>query len=240
MGTRVFSIVAYLGFVAAFTYFVLFCAGIVAPKTVDSGAPGPVAVAIVVDLGLVVAFGVVHSVLARASVKALLRRWVPAAAERSLYVAVASVQLAMICALWMPLPAIVWSASGVLASALAVTQALGWGFAFASTFMIDHLALFGLRQGLGLAPPSQSQSLQTPLAYRIVRHPLYLGMIVGLWSAPVLSAGHLLLAAAMTAYVLVGIRYEERDLVRQFGDAYRSYRARVRKLVPVPRREVGP
>jgi protein-S-isoprenylcysteine O-methyltransferase Ste14 len=134
----------------------------------------------------------------------------------------------------------VWSASGALAIVLAVVQALGWGLALASTFMIDHLALFGLRQGLGLASPPQSQSLKTPLAYRLVRHPLYLGMIVGLWSAPVLSAGHLLLAAAMTAYILVGIHHEERDLVRQFGDAYAAYRARVRKLVPVPRREVGP
>ena len=238
MGTRVFSIVAYLGFLLAFTYFVLFSAGIIVPKTVDSGAPGPVPAALVVDLGLIAFFGVGHSLLARRSVKALLRRVVPAAAERSLFVGVASLQLATICALWTPLPGLVWRAPGALATALAVVQALGWGLALASTFMIDHLELFGLRQGLGLASPSRA--LQTPLAYRLVRHPLYLGMIVGLWSAPALSAGHLLLAAGMTAYIVVGIRHEERDLVRQFGDAYRGYQARVRKLVPVPRREVGP
>ena len=238
MGTRVFSIVAYLGFLLAFTYFVLFSAGIIVPKTVDSGAPGPVPATLVFDLGLIAFFGVSHSLLARRSVKAILRRVVPEAAERSLFVAVASLQLATVCALWMPLPGLVWRAPGALATALAVVQALGWGLALASTFMIDHLELFGLRQGLGLASPSRA--LQTPLAYRLVRHPLYLGMIVGLWSAPALSAGHLLLAAGMTAYIVVGIHHEERDLVRQFGDAYRGYQARVRKLVPVPRREVGP
>ena len=238
MGTRIFSIVAYLGFLLAFTYFVLFSAGIIVPKTVDSGAPGPVPATLVFDLGLIIFFGLGHSLLARRSVKAILRRVVPEAAERSLFVIVASLQLATVCALWVPLPGLVWRAQGALAIALAAVQALGWGLALASTFMIDHLELFGLRQGLGLAPPSGA--LQTPLAYRLVRHPLYLGMIVGLWSAPALSAGHLLLAAGMTAYIVVGIRYEERDLVRQFGEAYRGYQARVRKLVPVPRREVGP
>lgn len=238
MGTRVFSIVAYLGFLLAFTYFVLFSAGIIVPKTVDSGAPGSMPAALAIDLGLIAFFGIAHSLLARRSVKAILRRVVPEAAERSLYVLVASVQIAIVCALWMPLLGLVWRATGELATVLAVVQALGWGLALASTFMIDHFELFGLRQGLGLAPASRP--LQTPLAYRLVRHPLYLGMIVGLWSAPVLTAGHLVLAAAMTGYILVGIRYEERDLVRNFGDAYRAYQGRVRKLVPVPRREVGP
>lgn len=234
MITRTFAIVAYLAFLAAFGYFVLFAAGVAVPKTVDSGAAGSRGVALVVDIGLVVAFGVVHSLLARAPAKALLLRVVPEAAQRSAYVAIASIQLAMICALWMPLPEVVWQASGGLGLAVAVVQVLGWTLATASTFAIDHLELFGLRQGLALrSPPS---GLRKPLLYQLVRHPLYLGIIVGLWSAPRLSLGHLVLATAMTGYAMIGIHFEERDLIRRFGDAYRAYQARVRKLMPIPRR----
>ncbi len=234
MVRRVFAVVAYFAFLSSFSYFALFCAGIIVPRSIDSGPVAPLAAGLPIDLALVAFFGGVHSLLARGWVKALLRPLVSPAANRSFYVLVASVQVGLICLLWQPLPGVVWRATGVAALVLAALQAVGWGLALCSTFLIDHLELFGLRQGLGLSPANPK--LRTPFAYQLVRHPLYLGMIVAMWAAPVLSTGHLVLAACLTAYVLIGIRHEERDLVRHFGDAYRAYQERVPMLLPIPRR----
>jgi protein-S-isoprenylcysteine O-methyltransferase Ste14 len=228
---KAFAVVSYVAFLAAFAYYVLFAVGVLGPLVASFGGPWT---AVLVDLALIAFFGVTHSVLARAPVKHALGRFVPAAAGRSLFVLIASVQLALICALWQPLPGLIWRVEGLLGVALAAVQAVGWLIALASSFLIDHLALFGLRQGLGLG--SGRDRFATPGLYRLVRHPLYFGVLVGLWVTPAMSAGGLLFAAGFTAYVLVGTRLEERDLVRHFGDEYRAYQDRVAMLLPFRRR----
>ena len=228
---RAFAVVAYLAFVASFTAFAAFVCGLLPAR---GGAPEGALAAIEVDVALVALFGVTHSLMARQGFKRVLTRAVPAAAERSLFVLVASAQLAFLTWAWRPLPGrTVWAASGRAAAALSGVQVLGFAIALASSFLIDHLELFGLRQAFSRRAPS-APSFRTPALYRHVRHPLYLGFVVAFWSAPAMSAGRLCLAAAFTAYILVAIRLEERDLVRVHGERYRRYQRDVPMLVPVP------
>jgi protein-S-isoprenylcysteine O-methyltransferase Ste14 len=230
-----FGLVSYVVFLATFTYFVGFVAGWGVPKSVDGGATTAPAAALAIDFGLVAFFGVVHSVMARARFKRIWTRVVPTAAERSVYVLIAALQLALVFWQWRALPSpTLWSTRGAAALVLVALQGLGWTLALASTFLIDHFELFGLRQSLGRT--ATVGRFRTPLFYRWVRHPLYLGMLIALWSAPTMSAGHALLAALFTGYLLIGVRHEERDLVRTFGEAYRRYQAEVPMLVPLPRR----
>jgi protein-S-isoprenylcysteine O-methyltransferase Ste14 len=221
--TRVISVVAYLAFNLVFVYFIGFVAGVGVPKTIDDGAPTRFAVPI--DLALVAFFGAVHSVMARAWFKRVWTRIVPNAAERSVYVLVATAQMALLCWQWRPLGPTLWSTSGALAFVLRMVEALGFAMVIVSTFLIDHFELFGLR-------PASAPRLRTPFLYRWVRHPLYLGIVVGLWVSSTMTLGHLLLSVSMTAYILIGVRHEERDLVRMFGDEYRAYQARVGCLLP--------
>jgi protein-S-isoprenylcysteine O-methyltransferase Ste14 len=230
---RGFGIAAYAASFATLNYFIAFVSGMGVPKTVDSGAAGGVPAAIAINLLLVAFFGVVHSVMARPGWKRAFAKYVPPAAERSLYVLIASAQLALLAWQWRPIPLPIWQTTGVLALALRSIQVLGWITLFASSFFIDHFDLFGLRQAFE-RPPS-STVLRTPGLYRWVRHPIYVGWLVGMWSAPSMTAGHALLASLLTLYILVGIRHEERDLVRQFGDEYRRYQREVPMLVPAPR-----
>ena len=244
-----FGLAAYVVFFATFLYLVAFVGDLPAalagawpaladlvPRTVDTGGPAtapPIAVAI--DLALVLAFGLQHSVMARLGFKAWLKRLLPAAAERSVYVLLASAMLMLLFWQWRPLPAVLWSAGTAVGIAIGWTVfAAGFALVLLSTFLIDHFDLFGLkqvwRQFSGRQPVPAK--FVTPLFYRIVRHPLYLGFILAFWGGPVMSAGHLLFAAAMTGYILVAIQLEERDLVRQLGDTYADYRHRVPMLVP--------
>ena len=229
---RLFALGAYVVFVGVFTYFIGFVTGIAVPKAIDDGVAASAPLAVALDVGLVVFFGAVHSAMARASFKRAWTRLIPPAAERSAYVLVASAQLALLCWLWQPPTRVeLWHAAGAPALALRAGSLLGWAIALLSTFLLDHLELFGLRRGA-----ATSAGLRTPWLYRWIRHPLYLGMLIGLWVTPTMTVGHLLLAAAMTVYVLVGVHHEERDLVRAFGDEYRRYQATVPRLVPLPRR----
>jgi protein-S-isoprenylcysteine O-methyltransferase Ste14 len=221
--TRVTSLVAYLAFLAVFAYLMGFVGGVGVPKTVDDGGATPWAVPI--DLALVAFFGVAHSVMARASFKRAWTRVVPAAAERSVYVLVASAQIALLCWQWRPVGPTLWSTSGTLALGLRAVEALGFATVVGATFLIDHFELFGLKQ-------SAAPRFRTPFLYRWVRHPMYLGLLVGLWVSSTMTLGHLVLAASMTAYILIGVRHEERDLERLFGDEYRAYQARVGCVLP--------
>lgn len=232
--TAALGVFAYVAFNVTFVYFIGFVGGILVPRTVDSGAAASPAVALAMDLALVAFFGVVHSVMARPRWKRAWTRIVPPSGERSVYVLVASLQLALICWQWRPVGGTVWSTTGILASLLFVLFGLGWAMVLTSSFLIDHFELFGLRQAFGRV--SAEPRFRTPLLYRAVRHPLYLGMLLGLWCAPVMTVSHLLLAALFTAYILIGVRHEERDLVRVFGDEYRRYQAEVPMLLPFLRR----
>jgi protein-S-isoprenylcysteine O-methyltransferase Ste14 len=245
-----FGVLVYAVFFATFLYLIAFVGNLQAtpllqmlpdvaalvPRSIDQGGPqAPVALAVVIDLALVLAFGLQHSVMARTGFKAWLKRHLPSSAERSVYVLLASLMLMLMFWQWRPIDALVWHATSTIGQAIGWSVfALGFGLVLLSTFLIDHFELFGLkqvfRQLLDRAEPKPG--FVTPFVYKLVRHPLYLGFILAFWSGPSMTVGHLLFAAAMSSYILVAIRLEERDLVRSLGQSYESYRQRVPMLVP--------
>jgi protein-S-isoprenylcysteine O-methyltransferase Ste14 len=229
-----YGLVAYLVFLGTFLYLIAFSGNIVVPKTVDSGTAGPTGLAVLVDLALLGIFALQHSIMARRSFKSWWTRIVPEAVERSTFVLAASLALILTVWQWQPIPEVVWNVDGVAARAMWSVFWLGWVVALVSTFLINHFELFGLRQSasplMGSAVPDAK--FRTPLLYRYMRHPLYFGMVLTFWSVPTMTAGHLLFSAGGTGYILVGIWFEERDLVHHFGDTYRRYKQQVGMLLP--------
>ena len=233
--SALYGVAVYVFFLATFLYTFFFFGGMFVPKTIDSGTPGPLVAALAVDTLLLGLFAVQHSVMARQGFKRWWTRIVPHAVERSTYVLVSSLALALLVWQWRPIPQTVWAVRDpALALALQVVFWLGLALVVLATFLINHFELFGLRQVFMrlLGREALEQQFRTPLLYRWVRHPLYLGFLLGFWAAPVMSAGHLLFAVACTGYIFVGVWFEERDLVEQFGERYRSYRERVGMLLP--------
>jgi protein-S-isoprenylcysteine O-methyltransferase Ste14 len=239
--TLAYGGICYAVFFAAFLYLVAFVGGDIlafaqAPKTLDWGAsPVPASLAALVNVGLLLLFGVQHSVMARQSFKRGWTKIVPKSAERSTYVLVTTAVLVALFYCWTPMPAIVWAVNDPLWSGvLTVLFFLGFGLVLLSTFLIDHFELFGLAQVWRRFNNRQdaAPTFHTPLFYKNVRHPLYLGFLIAFWATPTMTAGHLLFAAIWTGYIFVAIGYEERDLVRLFGDQYRQYMARVPMIFP--------
>lgn len=230
-----YGLVSYAFFFVTFLYAAGFVTGLVVPKTIDSGPVVPVAEALLVNLALLSLFAVQHSVMARKGFKRWWTKIIPAAAERPTYVLLATLALAAILVHWRPMPEIVWRVTDPqFAIGLLGLSLFGWLIVLLSTFMINHFELFGLYQVVmnltgKKIPPAH---FKTPGLYKLVRHPIYLGFIIAFWATPVMTYGHLLFAAVTTAYILVGIMFEERDLVDVFGDDYRHYRQRVSMLVP--------
>ena len=229
-----YGLACYALFLITFLYAIGFVMDLVVPKTIDSGTVVPLAEALIVNLLLMSVFAVQHSVMARKQFKAWWTQLVPPAIERSTYVLASSLALVLLFWQWRPMPAPVWQI-GDASVAMAVTglSFVGWLIVLTSTFLINHFELFGLRQVAanlsGRAIPAAR--FRTPLYYKFVRHPLYLGFIIAFWAAPTMTVGRLLFAAVTTAYIFVGILLEERDLVELFGDEYRRYRQRVSMLV---------
>lgn len=233
-----YGVVSYAIFFATFLYLVGFLAGFGVPKSVDSGAPVALGAALLVNTLLLMAFGVQHSVMARPGFKAWWTRFVPRPVERSTYVLASSLALIALMAFWKPIPDAVWTAEGAAASALTATFFAGVGLVLLSTLLIDHFDLFGLRQTVlhfrGIA--YEEKRFATPLFYRWIRHPLYVGWLVTFWVTPSMSAGHLLFALVMTSYILVAIPMEEADLARLLGEPYRRWRERTPAFLPRLRR----
>jgi protein-S-isoprenylcysteine O-methyltransferase Ste14 len=241
-GSRLFRFIAFLYGVASYLVFfvtilyaIAFVMGLVVPKTIDTGKISPMTEAIIVNLLLMSLFAVQHSVMARQGFKAWWTQYVPKPVERSTYVLAASSCLLLLFWQWRPIPTVVWQVTNPdLAATVAVISLAGWVLVFTSTFIINHFELFGLSQvtthlvGKQVEPPR----FRTPLLYKFVRHPIYLGFIIAFWAAPVMTVGHMLFAAVTTAYILVGIWLEERDLIEMFGDQYREYKQRVSMLIP--------
>jgi protein-S-isoprenylcysteine O-methyltransferase Ste14 len=229
-----YAIVSYAVFTVSFLYALGFVGNYVVPKSIDVGSPTNLGEAIVVNLLLLGLFAIQHSVMARPAFKRWWTGHLPVACQRSTYVLLSSLILLLLFWQWRPIPAPVWQINGIAAWLLIGVHWLGWLIAFASTHMIDHFDLFGLRQAFvalrGAEMPGQS--FKTPLLYKIVRHPLMLGFLLAFWAMPEMTAGHLLFAIANTAYILVALQFEERDLIAEFGATYQQYRQRVPMLVP--------
>ena len=237
LASLIYGVISYFTFLGAILYSIGFVENIGVPKTIDSGTPGPLVASIAINLVLLGIFGIQHSVMARAGFKAWWTRFVPPAIERSTYVLFANLALILVLWQWRPIAIPLWAVSNpAFAGPLIVLSWAGWGLVFLSTFLINHFDLLGLQQVYNRFRRRQAkaQQFRTPLFYKLVRHPLYLGFIIAFWSTPVMTVGHLLFAAATTAYIFIGIWLEERDLVEHFGDAYISYRSPVPMIVPLP------
>ena len=236
----VYGVVAYAIFFVTFLYAAGFVGNVVVPKSLDGTPVGPLGTSLLVDLGLLALFAVQHSVMARPAFKRMWTRIVPQPVERSTYVLASSLALILLFCLWRPLGGVVWDVEHPVGRALLHGGfVFGWLLVLVSTFLINHFDLFGLRQvWLHLrGRPYEPLPFRTPGPYRIVRHPLYVGWLFAFWSTPTMTVTHLVFAVMTTAYILVAIRFEERDLVAAHPE-YASYRARVPMLIPAaPRRE---
>lgn len=231
----VYALLAYAFSQAAFVYFVLFINGIVVPKGVDDGEVQPWPAALAVNVGLVLLWGLQHSVMARQAFKARWTRIVPPHTERATYCLGSGIALMIVMLAWVPIDGTVWSVGPTWARMLIVAaQAAAWLMLVAASFEIDHFDTFGLKQPFYAmkGKPPKEIDFQIKRIYRVIRHPIQSGIFIGMWAAPTMSSSRFMFAALMTAYILVGLYFEERDLVRQFGDRYRRYRQEVPKLLP--------
>lgn len=238
----IYGVVCYAIFLATFLYAVGFIGGFGVPKTLDGPGSGPRAVSIAIDAALLALFAVQHSVMARRGFKERWTRIVSPVVERSTYVLLSSAALLLLFWQWRPLGGVVWSVSDPAGRALLWSLfAFGWALVLVSTFLINHFDLFGLRQvWLSLrGKPYTPLTFGTPGPYRLVRHPLYVGWFFAFWMTPTMTLAHLFFALMTTAYILVAIQFEERDLIHAHGDSYEQYRRRVPMLIPFRRRRAA-
>jgi protein-S-isoprenylcysteine O-methyltransferase Ste14 len=229
-----YAIVSYAVFFVSFLYSLGFVGNYLVPKSIDVGGAANWSEAIVIDLLLLGIFAIQHSIMARPAFKQWSTKFLPVAWQRSTYVLLSSLILLLLFWLWRPIPVQVWQIGGMAAWLLIGVYWLGWLIMLSSTFMIDHFDLSGLRQAFFALRGAEipSQPFKTPLLYKVVRHPIMLGLLLAFWATPEMTAGHLLFAIMTTAYILVGVQFEERDLIAEFGTTYQQYRRRVPMLLP--------
>ena len=237
--TFVYGLVSYAVFFATFLYAIGFLGGFGVPLTVDAGGPeASTGVALLINVALLALFGLQHSVMARPAFKEAWTKVIPKSMERSTYVLLSSLILALTFWLWRPMPDVLWDVpSGPARAAIWALFGLGWVVLLISTFLINHFELFGLQQvWQNLRGKRTTEArFREPLFYKIVRHPLYVGWLMTFWATPTMTVGHLVFALGASAYILVAIQFEERDLIRAHPE-YAEYRRRVPMLIPGFRR----
>ncbi len=231
--------ICYLLFLPTFLYAVGFVGNFGVPKSIDSGVPAGLLPSLLVNALLLGLFGLQHSVMARQGFKKVWTRFVPEPMERSTYVLLTNLVLALLFWQWQPMPELVWSVSSEAGRiALWTLFGLGWGIVLLSSFLISHAHLFGLEQVHAYFKRRQpaEPDFKTPSLYRSMRHPMQTGFLIAFWATPDMSVGHLVFAISTTAYILVALQLEERDLIRAFGETYQAYRERVPMLLPALRK----
>ena len=231
----IYGVFSYAIFLGTFLYAIGFIGNFGVPTALDGPATKPLGISLAIDLGLLTVFAVQHSLMARKGFKDWWTQIVPKPIERSTYVLFSSVALILLFVLWQPLGGVVWSVEDPTGRiVLRALFGFGWALVLVSTFLINHFDLFGLRQVWRnlLGQPATGMKFRTPGPYRLVRHPLYVGWLFAFWTTPVMTFAHLLFSIMTTAYILIAIQLEERDLVREFGDTYEDYRRKVPMLFP--------
>ena len=239
ISTFIYGVISYSIFFGTFLYAIGFIGNLVVPKSIDSGRTGPLSEALLIDAGLLMLFAVQHSVMARPWFKRAWTRFVPQPAERSTYVLLSSLALLLMFWQWRPIGGEIWSVEQpVMRLVLYGVFATGWLLVLTSTFLINHFDLFGLRQVFLflLGRPYTQLKFGTPILYRHVRHPLYLGWLFAFWGTPTMTVAHLVFAIATTAYIFVAIQLEEKDLIDAHGDQYRRYKQTVPMIIPIGRK----
>jgi methanethiol S-methyltransferase len=230
-----YGVASYAACLFVFLYAVGFIGNFYVPRSLDSAARVPFTQALMIDVLLLAVFAVQHSVMARPAFKRVLTRFIPEAAERSTYVMASNLAMIALFAWWQPIGGTVWNITNPIARGM-ITDVffLGFGLVLIATLLINHFDLFGVRQVwlYLVGKPYTQLEFRTPLFYQYVRHPLYIGWLMFFWATPTMTSAHLLFAIMTTAYILMAIRWEERDLVGVFGERYENYRKNVPKLIP--------
>jgi protein-S-isoprenylcysteine O-methyltransferase Ste14 len=242
LAALIYGVACYALAMASFVYLGASLAGVGVPNAIDAAPTAPFATALLVNVLLIAIFAVQHTVMARPAFKAWWTKLVPRPVERSTYVLLSAVALGLLLYFWQPLGGPIWTVTDPAARAVITgVYGLGWVMVVSVTFLIDHFDLFGLRQVVLYARGREYSYLPfgTPGPYRWVRHPLYVGWLIVFWTTPTMTVSHLVLAALITTYILVAIRFEERNLVTYHGERYAEYRRQVPMLVPALRRRVA-
>lgn len=237
-----YGVICYLLFFGTFLYAFGFIGNLFVPKSIDSGATVPLWTALLINSALLGLFAMQHSVMARPGFKKFLTQIIPTAAERSTYVLLSSVCLILLFTQWQPMGGVIWDVQNPIGQAVLYTLfVFGWLLVLITTFLINHFDLFGLRQVWLYLRGKAYQPLRfvTPGPYKYVRHPLYVGWLFAFWATPLMTAAHLVFAVATTAYILVAIQLEERDLIEVHGESYKNYRRHVPMLIPSGAKEVA-
>jgi protein-S-isoprenylcysteine O-methyltransferase Ste14 len=234
-----FGTVAYGLFLLAFLYAIGFVTNLVVPKSINGDGSLLSLKAALSNAGLLGMFAVQHSAMARPWFKRWIKKYIDAAMERSVFVLISSLLLLLLFWQWQPIDVVVWKTEGFAAKILQALGFLGWAIVLAATFMINHFDLFGLKQVFDnlKEKPRNETPFQISWFYRLVRHPLMLGFLIAFWATPVMTVGHLLFTVSTSAYILIAVKFfEEKDLVREHGEAYRKYQKEVPMILPLPRR----
>lgn len=233
-----YGLICYLIFFATFLYAVGFVGNMVVPKSVDGPPAESLSQALFINIVLLGIFGLQHSIMARPGFKRAWQRIIPEPIERSTFVLFSSLALILLFWQWRPIDGFAWNIENeALRIVFWAVFFIGWGMVLLSTFLINHFDLFGLRQVYLYLKGSEYQPIgfRTPMLYKLVRHPIMLGFIIAFWATPTMSGGHLLFAVVTTAYILVAIQFEERDIMKVHGPDYEKYRKQVSMILPMPK-----